>query len=243
MHNICPQLVPLYTQWKSSLDQLSQAILKFTESGSDEDHQSILDLQNQVKAAQEAYTREAYGTFVDYRDLRLCVLEAMIVQVIDQRLKEGGGNQVVFKVQSERVVKISASENQSTTINTIFPLLQHLHSLTHLYLDGTQVSKIENLPDSLTVLDLGGTQVKEIENLPDSLTVLDLRRTQVKEIENLPDSLTHLNLNGTQVKKIENLPDSLRWFDLGGTPAAEDPEQIAVLEAFKQTHPGFNYHI
>jgi hypothetical protein len=159
MPNICPQLTPLYTQWKTSLESLSLARLRFIQTGEMEDHEKIIQLQAQVEAAREVYNKQAYETLVPYGKHEICTLEAIVLEAIDQRLQEGGGDEVVLTVNAGRVVKIDVCRNQSHSVEATYSLLPLLTSLQVLDLEGTKVLTIPDaLLESLLWLDFTATE-------------------------------------------------------------------------------------
>ncbi len=225
MPNLCPQLIPLYTQWKQSLEDLSQARVRFMETGDKGDHQSVVDLQVQVESARQAYGRGAYETLVSYGENDICALEATIAEVMDQRMLAGGGDGFTFVCDWGHVTEVIPWGNTSDNIDHALSIIGYLSGLTALSLDGTKVSKLENLPDSLTSISLVGT---ELSVLPDIL----------------PNALEGLHLTNSKVRTIPvKLPDSLKALWLAGTPAAKDQQIVERLEARREQDPYFYFEV
>jgi len=89
-----------------------------------------------------------------------------------------------------------------------------IEGVTTLYLNGNNISKIENIPDNVTKLSLGSNNISKIENIPDNVTTLSLGSNNISKIENISDGVTNLYLGGNPIENPEDKPETVKHFFL-----------------------------
>ena len=72
-------------------------------------------------------------------------------------------------------------------------------SITNLYCDTNQLTKLPKLPDGLEYLICGGNKLTELPELPKSLTYLNCGSNKLTELPELPDNLKHLYCNNNNL--------------------------------------------
>jgi hypothetical protein len=234
----CPQLIPLYTAWKDGLAKVREARLRFQESGSEEDSRAFDEAREFVKKARLEYRKAGYETTVEYRGMKICQVEALVVERMDQMLEDGGGREALLRVNQGHIEFLSVSDNRSRFIDQVVGLTTYLTKLTELHCFNTQLTNFPELPDSLTELFCQNTQISQIYKLPDSLTKLVCNNNfNLSALPELPYSLVYLNASNTGLSKLPELPVSLSHINISFTPVAEESLIQDRLDGFQLTHP------
>ncbi len=81
---------------------------------------------------------------------------------------------------------------------------------------------------SLIKLDCSHTEITSLDNLPNSLIELNCSHTEITSLDNLPNSLIKLNCSYTKISSLDNLPNSLIELDCSNT-------KITSLECKKKS--------
>jgi E3 ubiquitin-protein ligase SspH2 len=92
---------------------------------------------------------------------------------------------------------------------TSIPSLVH-YSLTQLWCQNTNITKLPTLPDTLLYLDCGSTQISSLSELPSNLEKLWCYNTHITELPPLPKSLKSLYCSHTKLSQLPELPDGFQ---------------------------------
>lgn len=100
--------------------------------------------------------------------------------------------------------------------------LQYFKKVTHLYLGGNKIKKLENLPPNLKKLYCINNEIEEISDLPKSLKYLLAGHNNIRIIKNLPDSLIELRIDYNLLTKLPVFNNNLWYLNYANNPIIID---------------------
>lgn len=126
----------------------------------------------------------------------------------------------------------------STGIRTT-EFINSLNNLQKLHLDNTEITDIDNLPDSIEELNISRTNLNinggvinklpsslnkfvahyahirrfAFDKFPNNLTVFDVFRNELTEMPEFPDVMTEIDISENNLIRITNIPKTIKQFD------------------------------